>query len=1479
MQRQHALMVIAACACMLSGSTTTGTTWVWEGDVNNDWNVGGNWDVGSVPPWDEDMRISSGTPNRSPGIYIYASLLRVQGADTVLTVSGGGSYVRQDGEIVVEQGATFHQGTGGHFEVGNFGAGTVRVRDPGSTWTTLHNLYIGRYDDYINPAEVGRFYIENGGYANARNWFIGPVETPGEVYVTGTDSVLEAASDGGIYIGGQGYTARLEVGAGATVLNPGAFEVYSDGTLVMSGGLIDTVHLDVYGELRGHGTVLGTITGFDRITLLDTSTVTDPIDHTGREANLLASNLTLSALVQADQLTLLGNDVMVTPAASFDLSGGALIIRPAVQGTTATLSAPIGPTVGDVEVRDIFTVNLNGPLTNDGSVTIDNDIVDCTVGAPLTVPGAFTAIGSGTFQNTTGAGITTTSPVSDVTISSATVTVDAPINSAKSLNIAATIVADINASLQAVEDVVISGTAAVDIDASVTAGIGEVSIAGDTIALQSGAQVSTPDGLDLSGATSVTIDTSINSNVTDVTVHDSGTLTVNQPVSNLGYFHTTNVTNVDLLASVNLSAAGGDFTSQNSGDFSSSAAGTVTTGAGAIHIERDTVTLGGALSGASVALIGADVDVMADITTTALTLDGTAVDVTASAQINTDTLAAKASDTTLHTGTVVSVAGTGASTTIGLAGTARMTVAGASFDSLGTVVVGTTGANSGELHVSDQGTVSNVDAFVGQTLGTDGSVQVGSTVGTSTWASSGSVYLGGDDTAAGGTATLTVNDGGVVTVAGTTKLWGPGRTLVIDGGSLTTGSYDNTAGGALTFTEGSLTVDAGAFDPKAGDFTLDGTDPTLNLTNGATGSVSGALIVAASQTAVLNVAADSTLNVQGATIGSGGGSGGTVNFDGASSVLMCSGAMVVADQGVGAFDQSAGNVTVTGDLSMGASAGGSGTYAMTGGQVSAANVYLGGSDTIAGGGGTLGVDTGATVNVTDTMKLWTGGRVDLNGGRINLQHLAFGSGDFNFNAGRLHFTGDLIADETVTTGALGPGHVVSTGRHLSVDGAMTLQTALYVDGGELSVGSLINPGGLQFDAGRLNMTSADLVVGAAGLFGPTLRLDAAQHMTVTNNTTVDVSSHMQMAGGVFGSATLTNHGLLSGDGRIEAPLTNAADGEVRAADGDNLIFTAAGNTNAGELRLLGGAMEFDQSLTNSAGGDILGRGTLIVGGQLTNQGDVALSSETTDVFGDVANEAAGRVIISGRADVTFWDDVDHQGAMFKVAADSSATFFGAYSGAGVTGSGHVYFEDDVTPGASPAIATFETNVTLGSSARLIIEIGGTTPGPEYDQLNVIGALDADGTLEVQLIDAGSGLFVPDFNQAFNILSFSSCSGAFTEFDLPDLGATLMWHTSELTVTGDLRTTFMGDITGDTTVGVGDLGVLASQWGTSGSLPLNADLNGDGIVGVGDLGMLAANWGATGGPSLGGARVVPVPSAAVAGGALLIGVGLRRSRRG
>ena len=94
----------------------------------------------------------------------------------------------------------------------------------------------------------------------------------------------------------------------------------------------------------------------------------------------------------------------------------------------------------------------------------------------------------------------------------------------------------------------------------------------------------------------------------------------------------------------------------------------------------------------------------------------------------------------------------------------------------------------GELTVSSGASVSNPLAWIADLAGSPGVATV--TGSGSEWNNSNSLYIGGSDSSSGGSGTLKLTDSGLTTVAGTTKLWSTG-TLKLNGGSLTTGSLDN----------------------------------------------------------------------------------------------------------------------------------------------------------------------------------------------------------------------------------------------------------------------------------------------------------------------------------------------------------------------------------------------------------------------------------------------------------------------------------------------------------------------------------------------------------------------------------------------------------------------------------------------------------------------------------------------------------------
>jgi hypothetical protein len=108
-----------------------------------------------------------------------------------------------------------------------------------------------------------------------------------------------------------------------------------------------------------------------------------------------------------------------------------------------------------------------------------------------------------------------------------------------------------------------------------------------------------------------------------------------------------------------------------------------------------------------------------------------------------------------------------------------------------------------------------------------------------------------------------------------------------------------------------------------------------------------------------------------------------------------------------------------------------------------------------------------------------------------------------------------------------------------------------------------------------------------------------------------------------------------------------------------------------------------------------------------------------------------------------------------------------------------------------------------------MELGGITPGSQYDQLLVSGALSLGGALDVTLING----FTPSAGQAFNILDWGSLAGTFSSITLPTL-AGLSWNTSQLYTTGMLSVAIPGDFNHDGSVDAADYVIWRKTDGTA-----------------------------------------------------------------
>ena len=489
-------------------------------------------------------------------------------------------------------------------------------------------------------------------------------------------------------------------------------------------------------------------------------------------------------------------------------------------------------------------------------------------------------------------------------------------------------------------------------------------------------------------------------------------------------------------------------------------------------------------------------------------------------------------------------------------------------------------------------------------------------------------------------------------------------------------------------------------------------------------------------------------------------------------------------------------------------------------------------------GGTFGGVVGSTL--TTNAFTYNGGAFN---GRLNVLGTAVFNSDFTAGNGMLissaitlaaartlTFNGTGLANEGTLTlsggtlaggGPLANNSLINGNGIIAGSGGFTNNSLITQSGGNLTLsnsGANVNNGnidmvtGFQFRLAGANLTNS----GSINLRGATLTgtgtLTNSGGGTITGRGTItapfingpggsllvsdgttNVSQSFTNAGILrltsFSAAlvggTITNSGVITGEGTMANPFNNAGGGEVRGESGKTLYLPGVTGPNAGRLNLLGGTLQFAQQFTNSTTGQINGHGVVNFAAGLTNSGQINFSVGLAEVFGTVNLLAGSRVITSGGGDSIFYGAVTHNGTEVRTSAGAQTVFFGLVNGAGpFTGTGTVYMEGGYSPGNSPAAVTLDTELIFGDAATLTLELGGLAAGSGYDQL-VLGAggsLVLDGALVLDLING----FTPAAGDSFAVFDFApgQLTGGFDEILLADaLPAGLSFDTTQLTTTG------------------------------------------------------------------------------------------------
>lgn len=185
------------------------------------------------------------------------------------------------------------------------------------------------------------------------------------------------------------------------------------------------------------------------------------------------------------------------------------------------------------------------------------------------------------------------------------------------------------------------------------------------------------------------------------------------------------------------------------------------------------------------------------------------------------------------------------------------------------------------------------------------------------------------------------------------------------------------------------------------------------------------------------------------------------------------------------------------------------------------------------------------------------------------------------------------------------------------------------------------------------------------------------------------------------------------------------------------------------------------------------------------------------------------------------------------------------SGHGSVQADHVIINGVIAPGDSPGCINFGGNVTFNFTSVLEIEIGGTVPCTDHDQITVTNTLTLNGpSLELVLINS----FEPQLGDRFDILEWGALIGAFGNIDTisASLPYWLVWDASELYQTGELLVVLQPITDGDLApwdvpdgeINAADV-LIATQLvlgqRTAGALQLaHGDMNLDDVIDLADL---------------------------------------------
>jgi hypothetical protein len=714
-----------------------------------------------------------------------------------------------------------------------------------------------------------------------------------------------------------------------------------------------------------------------------------------------------------------------------------------------------------------------------------------------------------------------------------------------------------------------------------------------------------------------------------------------------------------------------------------------------------------------------------------------------------------------------------------VSGNGNVTFGGGNVTILGSyAVTGSTTVSSGTA-AFDSDTTLPALTFSGGTLGGTGTLTV---TGLLTW-TGGTMTGGGHTEADGGMAISGNNDkqlsNRILDNAAEADWTGTGRILSnsnsvwnnLPGSSLIATNDAQFGGGNGSQYTGSVFNNAGTFQKAAGTGTttvvafvnnegvIDAASGTLNLGDGGFND------------AAMTVEAGATLGFTGGTqtldANSSVSGPGNVTFGGADVTLNGSFAVtggVTVSGGTADFNTGVSLAALTvsgGTLSGGGSETVFGLFTWTGGTLSGAG------STFAEGGtlisGTAGKELlNGHVLTNDATTTWTGGDINVLYDAVwNNNGLFDAQSDNRFGTDSVfHFEGTFNNYGTFQKSA-GTGTTYGD-IAFNNSGLVDAQSGfLDLAGGGISSGAFIAEAGgtLEFGGGPHFLTGTSSVTGNGTVIFDSETFNGLS-MTITGSYDVTGTTTFRATNAPFAFPPVEFD-------------SNATMGMLNLG-GASSTLTALGNITV-------------TGLFNWTGGTINGVGTIFAAGGMAISGSDGKTLDGSALVnaGTGTWTGTGGITASNGAIIT-----NLPGALFDVQTDASiggsSSLFdnqGTFrKSAGIaTTTVSAYFLNEGTVDLESGNVNMSAGYTQTADGTLAVALGGASP-TMYSRLQVGGLATLDGTFTVHLING----FVPASGNTFLVLNFSSGTGSFAAFDLPDLGG----HTFDVTFnsTGLILTT-------------------------------------------------------------------------------------------